>query len=506
MRGHQLLAGFLLAGITVTGPFTTLLPAQGRTGLPEPGFNLFTVEQDIELGRQSAIEAEKQLQLLNDRNTDSYLNRIIQRLAAGAPGARYPYRIKAVNASEINAFALPGGPMYVNRGLVQSARTEAELAGVLAHEMAHVAMRHGTHQASKVYLTQSGLGILGGLLGRGSSGTAKVLQAIGGVGLNAVFLKFSRDDEYEADQVGVQILANAGYDPRAMADFFALLRAEQGRDPGKLEQFFSSHPSPANRETRIRELAAGTRGGSSQVVGGFSTVKSRLGGLPDASTQRVTLAEAEPGASTTARVPVQVDPPSATFVRFSHSSGFFTIDHPNNFHSYGSGMAVSMAPAGGVAERSDGQQVMIYGVIINHYAPFEGEEARRNQSLQRNYAPFEDRTIPRGSLEDATDDLVRTIQEANPYLRAEIGSAQPEVIDGAAGFSVVLSGISPATGVEERVTVYTRGLTDGHVIYALGISPGRDANTFDPIFRRMMRSLDVNDQAFHRATRVSEEP
>jgi Zn-dependent protease with chaperone function len=500
LRKHRL-AGFLLAGMAATGPLASVAPAQTRTQQPEPGFNLFTVQQDIELGRQSAIEAEKQLRLLNDRNTDAYLNRIIQRLAAGAPGARYPYQIKAVNATEINAFALPGGPMYVNRGLVQSARTEAELAGVLAHEMAHVAMRHGTHQASKAYLTRSGLGILGGLLGRGSSST--VLNAIGGVGLNALFLKFSRDDEYEADQVGVQIMANAGYDPRAMADFFALMRAEQGRDPGKLEQFFSSHPSPVNRESRIRELAAETRGGSSQVVGGFSTIQSRLGGLTAASSQRVTLAEAEVESPTIGPVSVQVEQPSSTFARFAHSTGFFTIDYPNNWRTYGTGMAASMAPTGGVVESTDGQQLMVYGVIINHYAPFAGQESRRSQSLQRSYAPFEDRTIPRGSLEDATDDLVRTILDANPYLRAETGSAQSEVIDGAAGFSVVLSGTSPATAMEERVTVYTRGLTDGHVLYALGITPGRDAGTFDPVFRRMMRSLNVNDGAAHRATRVS---
>ena len=504
MSRHHRLAGFLLAGMAVAGPLADLAPAQTRQ--PEPGFNLFTVQQDIELGRQSATEAEKQLRLLGDRNTDTYLNRIVQRLAAGAPGAKYPYQIKAVNAPEINAFALPGGPMYVNRGLLQSARTEAELAGVLAHEMGHVAMRHGTHQASKAYLTKSGLGILGGLLGRGSGSSATVLNAIGGVGLNALFLKFSRDDEYEADQVGVQIMANAGYDPRAMADFFALMRAEQGRDPGKLEQFFSSHPSPANRETRIRELAAQTRGGSSQVVGGFPTIKSRLGGLPAATSQRVTLAEADPGTPTTGPVTVQVEQPSSAFVRLSTSSGLFTIEHPDNWRSYGTGLAVSMAPNGGVVEGSDGQQVMVYGVIINHYAPFAGEESRRSQSLQRSYAPFEDRTTPRGSLEDATDDLVRTILDANPYLRTETGSAQSEVIDGAAGFSVVLSGNSPATGMEERVTVYTRGLTDGHVIYALGITPGRDANTFDPVFRRMMRSLNVNDQAAHRATRVSVNP
>ena len=390
-RGHHRLGGLLLAAMAFGGSLPDIAPAQTRSAQPEPGFNLFTVEQDIDLGRQSAAEAEKQLRLLNDRNVDSYLNRIVQRLAAGAPGARYPYQIKAVNATEINAFALPGGPMYVNRGLVQTARSEAELAGVLAHEMAHVAMRHGTHQASKVYLTRSGLGILGGLLGRQSGSTAKVLNAIGGVGLNAVFLKFSRDDEYEADQVGVQIMANAGYDPRAMADFFALMRAEQGRNPSKLEQFFSSHPSPANRESRIRQLAANTRGGSAQVVGGFSTVKSRLTDMPGATSQRVALAEADDDTPVTSRVTVQVDQPSNRFLQFAHSSGFFNISYPDNWRTYGSGLAVSMAPDGGVVEGNDGQQVMLYGVIINHYAPFEGEESRRSQSLQRNYAPFEDR-------------------------------------------------------------------------------------------------------------------
>ena len=194
--------------------------------------------------------------MLNDRNVDRYLNEIIRNLAEQAPGARYPYAIKAVNASEINAFALPGGPMYVNRGLIEAARSEAELAGVLAHEMSHVALRHGTHQASKAYLSQAGLGILGGLLGRNGGNASNIVNAIGGLGLNVVFLKFGRDDEYQADQLGAEIMARAGYDPSAMANFFELLRSEQGRDPGKLEQFFSNHPPSADREARIRDQAA----------------------------------------------------------------------------------------------------------------------------------------------------------------------------------------------------------------------------------------------------------
>ena len=200
--------------------------ARAATSPAKPGFNLFSVEQDIEIGRQSAVEAERQLSLLKSSNVDRYLNKVIGRLAAKAPGARYPYTIKAVNDPAINAFALPGGPMYVNRGLVEAARSEAELASVLAHEMAHVALRHGTHQASKAYLGQAGLGILGGLLGKNGGNTAQIVNAVGGLGLNAVFLKFSRDAEYQADMVGAQIMAEGRVQPRGHG---GLLRAPPQR-------------------------------------------------------------------------------------------------------------------------------------------------------------------------------------------------------------------------------------------------------------------------------------
>ena len=255
MKRTMWLSSVLLVGSLVLCAPLVARGDETNRATPTPGFNLFSVEQDVEIGRQSAAEAERQLPLLRDRNVDRYLNKIISKLAAKAPGARYPYAIKAVNASEINAFSLPGGPMYVNRGLVEAARSEAELAGVLAHEMSHVALRHGTHQASKAYLGQAGLGILGGLLGKNGNNTAQIVNAVGGLGLNAVFLKFSRDAEYQADQLGAQIMAGAGYNPVAMATLFELLRSEQGRDPGKVEKFFSSHPPPADREARIREQA-----------------------------------------------------------------------------------------------------------------------------------------------------------------------------------------------------------------------------------------------------------
>lgn len=488
----------LLASAVVLGSLSAPGMAQTTTKRPHPGFNLFTVEQDIEIGRQSAVEAERQLPLLKNRSVDRYLNRIVQKLAAGAPGAHYPYQIKAVNASEINAFALPGGPMYVHVGLLQAARSEGELAGVLAHEMSHVALRHGTNQASKAYLTRSGLGILGGLLGEPSGGTAKIVSAIGGVGLNAVFLKFSRDDEREADHLGTEIMASAGYDPLAMASFFELLRAEQGRNPSKLERFFSSHPPPADREARIRQYASELGSGRTQVVGGFETMQSGLRRLSPSSSQVVVRDPPQHDSVATGQLTVRVAPPSSRFLQFAHPAGFFTIDYPENWKAYPSGLAVSLAPEGGVATRSDDRPVLVYGVIVNHYSPFEGEETRRSRSLEHSYAPFEDRSAPRGSVEDATDDLVRTILSSNPYLHAEDRSARPESIDGATGFSVMLSGVSPVTGEEERVTVYTRGLPDGHVIYALAVVPGRDYDAVERTFARMIRTLSVNDEATHR--------
>jgi Zn-dependent protease with chaperone function len=488
----------------------TPIGASAQTRRATPGFNLFTVEQDVEIGRQSAVEAEKQLRLLNQPNVNRYLTSIISRLAAQAPDPRYPYTIKAVNDASINAFALPGGPMYVNRGLFEAARNEAELAGVLAHEMSHVVLRHGTHQASKAYLSQSGLGILGGLLGKSGGNTSKVLSAVGGVGLNVAFLKFGRDDEYQADLLGAEIMASAGYNPVAMANFFELLRAEQGRNPGKLETFMSSHPASADREARIRTQAASLSVAPSREVGGFAGLKTTLRRLPAAPTapgQSVAAGSSTGSSAGTSpqddgRYDVNVQAPSTRFLEFGQRNGLFTISYPDNWRSYGadSGYAVSFAPEGGVVDTASGQQAMLYGVIVNHYAPFESDADRRTGSTTRSYAPFEDTEQWNGSLEDATDDLVRQLIRSNSYLRAQEGQARRELIDGAASYSVILSGLSPVTGQNERVTVVTRGLSDSHVLYALSIVPGNGNDAMTQAFTRMLRSMTVNDEAAHRGT------
>jgi predicted Zn-dependent protease len=227
----------------------------------KPGFNVFSLQQDVEIGRQSAVEAERQLPILQDRYAESYVNQLISTLAAGIQGTRFPFQARIVNSNEINAFALPGGYMYVNRGLIQSAHTEGELAGVLAHEMSHVVLRHGTHNASRAYVAQAGLGVLGQVLsgGRRGSGSAQAINVIGGLGLNALFLKYSRDAESQADSLGAQLMARAGYDPMEMANFFDLLRQQEHSNPGGVAKFLSDHPAPADRAAHIRSEAVAVR-------------------------------------------------------------------------------------------------------------------------------------------------------------------------------------------------------------------------------------------------------
>jgi predicted Zn-dependent protease len=256
------------------------------SAVPASAINLFSEEQEVELGRRSAEQAERQLAMLSDGQVEGYVNSIVRRLASASPGPRFPYQARVVNASDINAFALPGGYMYVNRGLIEAVRNEDELAGVLAHEMAHVAERHGTEQLTKAYGVQAGAGLLAQILAGRDGRLGVPEQVVGSLGLNALMMKFSRDAENEADRVGAQTMARAGYDPMAMATFFDLLQQQRGRNPNAVAQFFSSHPSPANRSANIRRIAQTTGRGRTARVGNLRAVQARLDRYPDAPRRR----------------------------------------------------------------------------------------------------------------------------------------------------------------------------------------------------------------------------
>lgn len=463
----------------------------------EPGFNLFSVEQDVQIGRESAAQVEEQLPILNHRPTEQYLSDVGQRLAAVVSGPDFPYQFKALDVSDINAFALPGGFMYINRGLIEASENEAELAGVMAHEMAHVALRHGTNQASKAYLTQAGLGVLGILLGGGGGSVNDMINSVGGFGLNAVFLKFSRAAEEQADIVGAQMLARAGYSPLAMSDFFETLQQQSDREPSKLEQFFSSHPAPANRSLRIQQEAR-LLGPVRQAppVGGFEKVRSDLRRMPPAFSMQQ-LAREESGKGSPGRTGQSegrsIERPSSRLRTFEQSEGFFRIRYPENWRAVegGDGTSVTIVPRGGVIDLGNGQESIIYGVIVNHYDPFKDS---RQAPYRNDVGPFSGYT----ALERASNDIVNRIVQANSYLEPVPRSDRKRVIDGEGALSVILSGRSPVTQREEQVTVLTRSLADDHVIYALLIAPANEYEEMSRLFDRMISSLSVDDRAVHR--------
>jgi Zn-dependent protease with chaperone function len=500
-----MLAVVLLGAIGLLGGDAAV--AQTRI---KPGFNLFSVEQDVEIGRQSAAEAEQQLPILNRPAAEDYVNAVGKRLAAVAPGAKYPYQFKIVNASDINAFALPGGFMYVNRGLIEASRSEGQLAGVMAHEMAHVALRHGTNQASKAYLGEMGLGVLSGLLGRNSNNTGKAIGAVGGFGLNALFLKFSRTDEEQADVVGAQMMARAGYDPQDMVGFFEMLSAQQKKEPGKVERFFSSHPPPTDRAARIRNEMKTLTIRPTAAVGGFRQARADLQGLPAAqSMQQIAQAATPAPAAGSASgaggrtAEERVERPSSTYRTFEQRTGFFRIEVPDNWvvHEPSQGYGVTLAPEGGLVDAGNQEQSLVYGVIVNHYDPIERDAerfgSRGSTGLGPAFIERDGRLVSRTHLAEATNDLLAQILRSNPNLEVVPGSQRTDTISGSAALSVVLSGRSSITGEEERVTLFARELTDDDVIYALVIAPGRDYYQLAGTFNRMIDSLQVNDRAVH---------
>jgi predicted Zn-dependent protease len=243
------------------------------------GISLISVQQEIEIGRQTNAQVRKDVPELRDADVRAYVRDLARRLVRVAPGPKYPYSVAIANYREINAFALPGGPVWINRGVFHAATRESQVAGVIAHEIAHIAQRHAADQLTKGVATNFGLGLLGALLG--NSGGAAAAQTAAGVLANSMFMKFSRDDEREADRVGLQMLVRAGWDGRGMIELFELLRREGNRNPRLVETFFSSHPSPGDRiaalQAQVRRSSAGRRD-----TPAFQRIRAKLLKMPAA--------------------------------------------------------------------------------------------------------------------------------------------------------------------------------------------------------------------------------
>ena len=255
-----------LTGLVVLAALASLT-AQTKIVPPK---NSYQPREDVELGKKAAADTEKEMPVLHDEIATAYVRGVGARLTPTIPEEfRHPefeYTFKVVDVKDINAFALPGGPMYVHRGIIEAAATEGELAGVMAHEMSHVALRHGTAQMTKAK-KGSLFAILGAAAGAVVGGTAGTAIYQGSqLGVGAVFLRYSRDDEKQADLLGVQMMARAGYDPRELAHMFETIEKAGGGQP---PQWLSDHPNPGNRVEYIQEEAS------------YLTIENPVGATPD---------------------------------------------------------------------------------------------------------------------------------------------------------------------------------------------------------------------------------
>jgi thiamine biosynthesis protein ThiS len=246
--------GFLAGAIAVLISLGTPSLAQGHRY--QPGFNLFTRQQDIQLGEESAAQVRKQMSVINDPVLTAYVTRVGKRLVASqeATESGFPFSFEVVVDPSINAFALPGGHMFIHTGLLRAVDNEAQLAGVMGHEMSHVILRHGTNQASKANLIELPVALAAQIAGNGSM--MRQLAQLGiGLGANSVLLKFSRNAESQADLMGSHLMSEAGYDPMEMARFFNKLGSPGQGMAGNMAQFLSDHPNPDNRERAIEKEA-----------------------------------------------------------------------------------------------------------------------------------------------------------------------------------------------------------------------------------------------------------
>jgi hypothetical protein len=449
----------------------------GRTEL-KPGWNMFSPQQDVELGQQAAAEVVQQIPMLNDSRVDNYLNTLGRRLSANAPGFKYPYTYKAVNDRAINAFALPGGNIYINRGVIEAADNEAQLAGVMAHETAHVALRHGTNQASKASAAQLPLAILGGLLGSESTGAA-LAQLGAGFTVNSILLKYSRDAERQADLLGTQMLSDAGYDPRAMGQFFQKLMTQNPGGSGPA--FFNSHPSPDRRVEGVNEEVAklGSRPVSRTGSQEFDQIKRSLQAMPAPRPNQNQALSGGPAPGGSG--PSRPEAASQRFLRYENS--VLRIDYPDNWQPFGQADAVTITPRGGMVNDGRGNQALAYGVLVNLYEPHADRSGQRLQGPGFGQNPAME-------TEQATDQLVAAFQQSNRNMRV-VRHHENITVDGTRGLSTYLSNDSPIPGGHRETNwLVTLPHSDG-LLFLVFTAPERDFQSYEQAFEQMLDSVRV---------------
>lgn len=447
--------------------------------LPDPGNVSVSKEDQEKLGLQAVGEVYKQMPILPDSDPmTQYVSSLGKRLQAVIPRQyNWPYQFHVIPQKEINAFALPGGPIFVNVGTIQAAQNESQLAGVIAHEMAHVYMQHSIKGLEK----QQKYGLLAGLLGalgQAVGGVGGALTQLGGqLGAGLLSMKYSRGDEAQADAVGAIIAYLAGYDPKQMAVFFQTLEQEGGAGG---PQFLSDHPNPGNRYQavskevqdwpskrylsdnsqfqQIHSIAARTRVYTAEQIAQMA----KSGQIHNASAP----AGSTPPPPQMGNVSQRDVMPSGDMQSFQTQA--FSIDYPSNWRPTQDQQSggVTIAPPAGAA-----QGAIAYGVVIGAAQP------------QAN------------SLDDATNQIVQGMIQQNQGMR-QTGRVQNIRVNGVEGRAVDLSGTSPITEggrqLQEHDWMVTVPMQQGGLIYLVFVSPERDFSQLKNTYQDMLRSFHVN--------------
>jgi len=467
MANRQLFRGRLLKVMLFLTVSASLAAAQTRITAPR---NKYTPAQDVELGQQAAKEVEQQLPLLRDDGIESFVDRIGRRLVQVMPPEmehrEFRYSFKVINVREINAFALPGGPMYINRGMIQAARVEGEVAGVMAHELSHVILRHGTAGATKAQPFEIGA-IAGAIVGAIIGGNVGEVVSQGTqFGLGTYFLRYSREYEKQADLLGVQLMARAGYDPLDLMHMFQTIE-KQGGSGGP--QFLSDHPNPGNREAYIKEEASHLQiAGQANDSREFARVQDRLRSMsPAPTTEQATRRQAPTRSRQPAgNIGTRVAPPSSRYKTYTEGN-LFRVSVPDNWKEVATSLSVKFVPDGAYGE-VQGHPVFTHGVELGF---------TRNEIH---------------SLQEATQEFVDGLSQSNPSLRAT-GGLKNTKLSGRNGLMTTLTNVSETTGRGETVTIFTTLLRDDNLFYCIAVAPQDEYRAYERSFQRVAQSIRLTE-------------
>jgi Zn-dependent protease with chaperone function len=451
--------------------------------LPNPGQVSVSKADQIKLGQQAEGEVYKQMPVLPDSSpVTQYVNRLGERLKAVIPPQwNWPYQFHVIPQKEINAFALPGGQIFVNIGTIDAADNEAELAGVIAHEMSHVYMQHSIKQMRQ----NQGPSILAGLgqiLGSMIGGVGGALASLGGQMIGGMWsMKYSRSDEAQADAVGAIIMWKAGYDPRYLAMFFQKLEKESGSGG---PQFLSDHPNPGNRYQAIsQEIKDWPKKNYQNNSTAFQQARAEAQRVRTYTAQQIAQmaksgqihntsvpSEAQQAPATMGNVAQSQVMPNGQFQTFN--GGAFTIDYPSNWQPMQDQQSggVTIAPAAGAT-----QGAIAYGVVI-------GETQLQSAN----------------SVAEATNQIAQGMIQQNQGLR-QTSNVQNIRVNGLPGGSVELSGVSPVTENGRQLAEHDWLVAlpfgqQGQVVYMVFVSPERDFGRLKNTYTEMLRTFHLNQQ------------